>query len=256
MAAKPTIASPVFEYDSRLGHGLSLPDLATIVTWPDQSVQVNNGIAGGSPQYLLNGWQAGIPAVKMLGVTSDLFTFTGTAFNNSNLTLFFVVEATDITNHLAIIGDNSASAFPRRVTVFIRSDGSVIFTFSKDPYEVRSAVGVVKSGDRLIISARFSTTTGMILRVGRTQVAADLTQTTAQIGVDVPRLGFVNDSTAGGIGSVFGIDKRYGWASSHSLAASDLQIEQMEAFLFQEFFGTVWSNNCAPSPATPWSPCS
>ena len=256
MADKPVIASPIFEFDTRIGHGLSQGDMTTVTLWPDQSGQGNDAPLGaGTPEYLRTGWNASVPAVQI--VTGEYFDLTGGAdLNNTDMTLFFVFEATDITGNLAIIGSASSSSFPRRVTLVIKADGTLIFNFSAvAPGNCASAPGVIVGGGRYIVSLRFSQTTGMIIRAARTQVAATPAQLTAQADIGIPVLGRSKDDNLG-LGDLVGVSKLFGWASAYHSAASDAQILAMEAFLFQEFIKvpTAWAG-CGASPGTVWADC-
>lgn len=260
MAVKPIIANPVFELDSRVGHGLSQGDGTTVINWPDQSGEGNNAPLGdGTPSYEVDAWSVGIPAVLCL--MGEYFDLTGGAdLNNTNMTLFFVIEATDITANMAVIGSASSSSFPRRVTCVVKADGTIIFNFSAvAPGNCASAPGVIVGGERYYITLRFSQATGMIIRVQGVQVAATPAQLTAQIDIGLFVLGRSKDDNLG-LGNLTGVSKLYGWASSYHSAASDLEIDQMEAFLVQEFFpfvpplDTVWGS-CGADPATLWVDC-
>jgi hypothetical protein len=231
---KPIIASPVFEVSSLLGQGLSQGDGTTVTTWPDQSGQgVNMPISSGTPEYLLNGWGTGVPAVRFLtGEALDIPY--STALNSTNMTLFFVIEATDITANLAVIGDAASSSFPRRVTCVIDADGHIIFTFSAPaPGNCFSAPGVIVQGGRYVISLRFSSTTGMIIRVNGVEVATS-SNLVPQVSVSFPVLSRSKDDSLP-YGNLFGNSMLYGWASAYRSAASDQEILDMECYLGEQF---------------------
>jgi len=212
----------------------------------------------GTPSYEVDAWSVlpKIPAVLML--TGEYLDITGGPdLNNTDMTLFFVFEATDITGNLAIIGSASSSSFPRRVTLQIFADGSILFNFSGAlPGNCRSAAGVIVGGQRYYVTLRFSGTTGMIIRVQGVQVAATPSQTTSQIDVGLFVLGRSKDDGLG-IGDTTGVSKLYTWAAAFHAAASDQEILDYEAFLVQEFFPrilTAW-DSCGPSPGTNWADC-
>ncbi len=252
MPTKPVISNPRMEYDSRAITGVA--DLATVTTWSDTSGQGNDATGLGTPQYLKTGWDPTTPAVRLLSADIDRFSFLGTGFVSTNLTLFAVVRATSLTGGLAIIGNDSAvSPPPRTLSLYINSDGSVAFGFGAAIWNVKTAAGIVTIGNDFIITARFSTTLGKLLRVNRVQRAVDAAQTSPLVENLTARLGFAADPEEAGF--VEGADRLYGWISGYSSAASDQQILDMEAFLADAFkVETVWAS-CAPSPGTVWAGC-
>ncbi len=252
MVNKPAIAGPEWEFDVRT---LELDDDDTVVTWPDLSGQGNDATGVGTPHYETIGWDVNIPAVRLTKLPSvERFDLDGTGFAGEDLTLFAVIEAIDISEHLAIVGSPSSSTPPRRINWWIKSDGSVIFTYQFEPHDVQSAAGVITTGQRLIMTARSSSSLGKMIRANRTQIGTEPARIASLVSYDSAALGVIKDDITGGVGTQYGKDKRFAWISGYRSAASDDEILQMEAWLHQEFFSTPWTP-CNPDPGTVWAAC-
>jgi hypothetical protein len=252
MPSKPTIANLEWEFDART---LTLSDGDTVVTWEDQSGQGNDATGVGTPHYEALGWRGDLPAVRLTELPSvERFDLDGTGFVGTDMTFFAVVDAIDISGHLAIIGSPTSATPPRRANLWIRSNGSVIFTFQFDPHDVQSAVGIVSSGDQILITARHSSSSGKIIRVNRIQVGASPSRTQDLVEYAGASLGVIKDDIVGGAGTQYGVDKRFAWISGYHTAASDQEILDMEAYLYSIFFKTAWAS-CAPDPGTVWTSC-
>lgn len=230
---KPSIASPEMEYDMREE---TEADLATVDPWDDQTANGNDADPDGStPKMLTQGWDLTTPAVRLLGSVSDHFIYDGTVFENKPVTLFSVIEATDISDHLALWGSSFSSTPPRFVSHFIRSDGSVIFTYGSDPYDLRTPAGLIVAGGRYIITARQSNVTGMIIKINGVLAGSSPGITSPVVTNTTAHLGLVRDTITGGIGQKFGVDKLFAWFSGYSSAASDDELVAMERHLGQQF---------------------
>ena len=272
MATKPIIANPRGEYDAR---SLVLADQAQVNPWPDVSPAANNDLAsaGGFAAYQAVGgvgtpWSDTLPAVRMDAVPGpiDVFSFP-IAFGGSGtaITLFVVAEATDLAGSgMAFWGTTDGINPPVGVYLFIAPDGSVWFSLGADGgtsgSNTRTGPGVVSPGDRVIITARRLDTPQMvgvssgptIIRVNGIEVASDLSSGWVDFWFN-PRMHRCNMPSTGIFpGSVDGDDGLYAHLLAYQEAASDTQIDQMEAFLAEVWgvqFGTIWIPN--PLPVTP-----
>lgn len=260
MTLKPSIASPEVEFDARSVAGVPEDDWDQMVTWPDTAGKIGgpfDGTGGGATRRFEEfGIRGTLPQVRCRGAGSapariDRFSFDGAPFLNGDVTWFAVISAISLTNHLPIIGSSSASTPPRIYSVFVKSDGSIVFTRGTDPYDVISATGVIVVGGLYVITAR-GDGADMIVRVNGTQVGS-----TASGGQIVawanPRLFEVNDSITGGVGSITGRDKAAAWISGYSSAASDQDVIDMEGFLANRFNvpGVVSPAASKPAIASP-----
>lgn len=247
MPPKPSIASPEIEFDSRNIAAVPTVDWAPVVTWPDTSGQGNDGAGGGSfRRFEERGWGGTEADVRLLPGPQDHYSIPGTDFSGDGFTLFAVLEVRDITGHLAIIGsDGAGGPGSRLINLFVLATGSIVFDRALAlPYDCVSATGVIVAGTKYVITARFSTTTGMIIRVNGVEVANEVGRTQSQTLWLFPSFGVVDDQSTGGVGRIFG-DKRFAWCAGYSDAASDAEITDMEGFL-----GDLFSVPGVSLPAT------
>ena len=222
---------------------LDQDDGSTVSTWSDQSGNSNDATGVGTPQFETTGWgatakdvrlKAATNSIRLLGADSDTFTYDGTVLAATDLTVFAVVNAVDIsTKGIPIIGSKVSSTPPRGLYLLILSDGSVVFDFGNTPFDVQSAAGVVETGDDVLISATFSTSTGKILRVNGTQVGTSA-GTASIIGNLEGVLGRAKHDGSG-LGNFFGNDKKFAWISGYSSTASAADVVSMEGYLADRF---------------------
>ncbi len=232
---KPTIAGLEIEYDAREE---TEEEGAKVDPWNDQSGNANNAASEGTGGILLKaGWDAVTAAVRLREPgREDRFAYDGTVFAGTAHTLFAVIQATDISDHVPIFGSDTATTpTGKRMSLWIHSDGSIIYTFGTDPHDVRTATGVITAGEKYIITARSSNASGMVIRVNGAVSKAEAGKTTLLVDNIDARLGEIIDTTGGGVGTKYGADKLFAWISGYSTAASDSEIEDMEAYLAQEF---------------------
>ncbi len=231
---KPVIAGIEMEYDVRTLTALPQADYSVPNTWDDTSGNNNDATQTGAVRrFELRGWGGDEPAVR-LPTNFISFSYDGTVLENTEFTQFAVIHALSIADHYAVMGSSVSGPFPRFPYILIRSDGSVVYTHGADPYNIRSAAGVVVAGSKYVISTRFSST-GMILRVNGVQVGADATALQAILDNQGARIGEIRDGLFGGLLQVFGIGRQLAWASAYSSAASDDEMDQMERFLADRF---------------------
>ncbi len=210
-------------------------DLATVSPWTDQSGNANHAtLDGGTPQMLTSGWSSGVRAIKMLN--NENFVFTATPLHNKPLTLFFVFEATNLTLNMALIGSYASSTAPRYPSVFVRTDGRLVWTFSNDPYTCVTATGVIVATNRYVVTARQSNTAGMVLRVNGVEKKAEPTATTPNVQWAPGSVGLCRDVITGGVGGNFYLTEAlFAEFIGYSKAASDDEVDQMEGFLGQKW---------------------
>ena len=257
MTDKPTISSPKLEFDARNIEGVPTTDWDNVATWPDTAGDIGgpfDGTGGGAKrefeQYGIDGTR---PQVRMRGTGStpnreDRFTFDGSVFIQANVTFFAVIHAIDLSTHLPIIGSNVGETFPRQWQLFVRDDGAIVFSRSADPPDIISAAGVIVEGGLYVITARQSSSTGMVVRVNGVEVG-DLPGGTVGISSwSNPHLFVINDQSTGGSGFSYGRDKAAAWISGYSTAASDSEIVDMEGFLAARFAVPGVSSPVAAKP--------
>jgi hypothetical protein len=252
--AQPVIANQVIELDSRP----DLPDPALdppgepnrFGTWPDTSgngVQVSNGAAPTQPIWEQQGWD---PNGRRLGVVSfrdiqeHMNVFDGgfgLGYPGNRVTLFFVVEATDLTtDHIVVIGGNDNRNL-RNLSVIINQAGAVEFNyFDEVPLtadDTITADGLVSQGDLLQITCRAGAG-GRIIRVNGVEEGSSVG--TGQL-ITYPTM-FISNHRF-----LQGASMRLAWYSGHNSEATDSEILEMEAFLRGAFF------QADPPPPTGWS---
>jgi len=242
ITVKPTIANREFTYDAS---AIDQADGTDVLQWDDQSGNSNHATGVGSvgkPVLETTGFNS-LPCVR-LEADNRHFTYDGSPFVAANLTWFMVIEATDISSHLAVIGSSSSSTPPRRSEVFIKSDGTIIAGFQNDPYDLESSAGEISTGDKLVITFRHSGTTGKVLRVNGVEKDANAGSTSPLIDYTNATLGRVKDDTTGGVGTIYGADRRFAWLEGYSTAATDALIADMECYLGTRFKISV--DTCPP----------
>jgi len=253
--AQPVIANQVIELDSRP----DLPDPALdppgepnrFGTWPDTSgnnVDVSNGAAPTQPIWEEQGWD---PNGRRLGVVSfrdiqeHMNVFDGgfgLGYPGNRVTLFFVVEVTDIsTDPIVVIGGNDNRNL-RNLNVIITTAGAVEFNyFDEVPLtgdDTTTADGLVSQGDLIQITCRAGAG-GRIIRVNGVEEGSSVG--TGQL-ITYPTM-FISNFRF-----LQGASMRLAWYSGHNSEATDAEILEMEAFLRGAFF------QADPPPPTPWAP--
>ena len=258
---QPVIANQVIELDSRP----DLPDPALLPpgppnrfgVWPDTSgnnVQVDAAGDPLQPTWEENGWDPTGRAIGAVDInragtanTPHMNIFDGgfgLGYGGNFLTLFFVCEATDLSNGgVAIIGGNAGGGGGnmRNLFVTIEPDGSVQFGFfdtGSGENDTVSAPGFVAEGDRVQITCQHWAA-GRTIRLNGTVIATS-TGTGHLIVYPTMFLGrFLTN---------FGERKKIAWYSGHNAEITDAEVLEMEAFLRGAFFTPD------PPPPTQWAP--
>ncbi len=255
-APKPTIAGLEVEFDAR--EILGLADGDPVVTWPDSSGNANDATASSNPTYEAVGWpENAFPDVKMDKVAgNDFFTYPGAGFIGTDFCWFFVVEATSLASSVVMLGGSNVGNL-QSIEIAILTDGRILFTknISETGQNViRSTIGDVSAGDRVVITCRHRVSDGMIIRLNGVEVAASVFGNDNLNGYPDPFIGNI-------IGVAFSTDAKLAWLSGYTSAVSDADILLMEAFLESTWFSdppeppTVLTPcHDAPDPAA-WTPC-
>ncbi len=232
---RPVIASIVHEFDAR-------PTQENpVVTWEDTSGNANDASAVSTPDWEVNGWRPedqALGTVRML--TNEYFTYNAAALIGTPLTLFFVVEFTDLSATSVIIGGEHSATDLRNLHVLATPTGQLLFNFydtGTGNDDVFAPPGTVVAGGRYVITCRHrgSGIDPRILRVNGCQVGENI-GTSNLIDYITPQIGRASLPTL-----ATGPDKIVSWYSSHSIAASDAEMYAMEAWLNQEF-GEIFEN--------------
>jgi hypothetical protein len=239
-ALKPAIVGLEVEWDART---LVLSDGNPVNPWPDTSGQGNNAAGINSPLYEASAWPptAG-PAVRFNQPGDEHFTFNGAAFIGTEFTMFFMVQPLLVGGNI-LMGGSSFSNL-QIIEVVLRDDGSILFgmfTSETGADVVISATGLYSVDDIMLLTVRHSNTTGKILRLNGVQIGSSSGGTNDLTSYPNPQFGSIN-------AAFFSDDYRAAWISGYTSAASDSEIEQMEAFLSQQFIGSP------PAPPTDWTP--
>ena len=253
---QPVIANQVIELDSRP----DLPDPALLPPgepnrfgiWPDTSgngVQVNQGANQNNVQPIWepNGWDPtgrAIGAVSFRDIQEHMNVFDGgfgLQYGGNFLTLFFVVEATDLSSGevIVVIGGND-NRVRRNVSVIITTAGAVEFNFN-DPGSddnTTTADGLVAEGDRILITCQHWAA-GRTIRVNGVVVGTSIGTNHL---ITYPTMFISNFRFAEGA------SMRLGWYSGHNSEITDAEVLEMEAFLRGAFF------TADPPPPTGWVP--
>jgi hypothetical protein len=241
-ALKPAIVGLEVEWDARNIVGLDNGD--PINPWIDSSGQGNAAAGINLPIYETAGWPPTLgPAVHINQPGDEHFTFNGAAFVGTEFTMFFMVQPISLVGGNILMGGSSFSNL-QIIEVTLRPDGSVLFgmfTSETGADVVISATGLVSDDDIVLITVRHSNTTGKILRLNGVQIASSSGGTNDLTSYPNPQFGSI-------AASFFSDDLRMAWISGYTSAASDAEIEQMEAFLSQQFIGSP------PAPPTDWTP--
>lgn len=276
MAIKPTIATPIVEFDIRnIGFGYNDGD--TVTDWEDLVTSNQQGRtdargaqagSAGTPSFVKDGWFPGTDAVRFGTPTPEALAhlsggigandWTGVAY-----TIFGVMQAVDIANFAVLYGSNTGLSplFPKKTALFVQPDGSVVFHHTDEvspqpgsDFSIETATGLVSAGDKLLFAATADSVLGKVLRINRVEVgknALALTRFTQEFSA--PALGRAQPQEVPDVtGSITGDDRLIVWLSAYGSLASPAEILQMEAFLFQEFFKTEWTS-CSPNPGTVWT---
>ena len=226
---RPNIANLEHEFDAR-----PLQE-DPVVTWEDQSGNGNDGTGVNSPVWDPAGWT---PANRSQGAVildpaggGSHFTFDGSALVGTDLTVFYVAElvAGGIGN--IITGGSTTSTHLGMLQIVIAPSGALFFVFfdtQGPPHDdLISAAGLVAVGDRPIVTNRHSSVDGKSIRLNGAEVAANSAGTNPLNSWADPFIGKVQ-TTSFSKGPI-------AWISMHSQAVSLLQMQQMEAWLAQEF---------------------
>lgn len=267
-ALKPVIASPQFEW---YGGTPVVADGAGISPWVDtkpgggldatQSQGITRmGLVGGPNQWDAN--ENGIIFDELDGPIDTMSFATPGLMLLSDITLFAVVETTDMTTGCAIIGTTDGINPPTGIYLVIYPDGSVHFIIGKNgalpAKDYFTAPGLFVNGTRAIITARLDVPSGgAIIRVNRVEEG---NFPGIDLGSDFwfsPRIGQANlPLDAQYPGAVLGTLRSMPWIAGYASAASDAEIEQMESYLAGVFGfagGTEWTDLPAASPGTVWA---
>jgi hypothetical protein len=259
MATKPTIAGWEWEYDSATP---TVDDGVAIGTWVDSkpgggtdAVQsqgvVRMGKIGGPNQWSDD--ENGIIFDDLDG-TPDTMTFNPANMLLSSMTLFAVVETTDLSAGCAIYGTPDGINPPVGIYLCIYPDGSIHFIIGKNgALPARdvgggSATGLFVNGTRAYITARLDVPSGgAVIRVNGVEVASF---SGIDLGSDFwfgPRLGQVNlpsQPSPPFPGAFTGVNRNMPYLGGYSTAASDAEVAAMESYLFDRFVRvfTIWTN--------------
>lgn len=251
--AQPVIANQVIELDSR--PDLPDPPLAPpgepnrFGTWPDTSgnnVDVSNGAAPTQPIWEEQGWDPNgrrIGAVSFRDIQEHMNVFDGglgLGYGGNFLTLFLVVEATDLsTDPIVVIGGNSNQNL-RNLNVIITQAGAVQFNFfdtGAGDNDTVSADGLVAQGDRILLTCQHWAA-GRTIRMNGTVIATSIG--TSHL-ITYPTM-FISNFRF-----LQGASMRLAWYSGHNAEITDAEVLEMEAFLQGAFF------SAPPPPPTGWS---
>ncbi|MEE8113332.1 MAG: hypothetical protein V3T23_03150 [Nitrososphaerales archaeon] len=233
-AAKPDIAGAEIEFNA---NSITVADGATVSTWTDESIDDNgadndnDATAVNSPSFEKGAWIGGTQCVRFTdSPDNDHFTYDGSAFIGTNLTIFIVARVLDLTTSANFLGGSSATDL-EMLEIAIKEDGSALFSFATDEGSddaIRSIGGLVPAdGECFVMTCRHSSTGGKILRVNGVQVAASATSTDNLTAYTAPAIGKIV--------SGFSTDMKLKWISGYTSALTDAQILAIEAFLFCEF---------------------
>lgn len=242
--SKPNISNHEFEYDVL---SLSLNQSDTVTAWTDTSPELTDATIGnGDPEYEDGAWEGALECVRLFQPAfGGSFDFDGTPFIGSDVTLFWVFRTFVLgpSPNGAFMGGSSFTDF-QQMLVAIQTDGSIVFGFGTNggvTLEAISAPGLVAAdGACHVMTCVHSSTAGKTIRLDGVQVAVQPLATGNLTAFPTARVG--------NIANLVGIaDSRFAWVAGYSVAASALEIAQMEAFLTE-----LW---CTPVvPSQPWVP--
>jgi hypothetical protein len=240
-ALKPAIVGLEVEWDAR---NIVLNDGDPVNPWIDSSGQGNAAAGINLPLYEASGWPPNSgPCVRINQPGDEHFTYNGAAFIGTEFTMFFMVQPVSIVGGNILMGGGSFNNL-QIIEVVLRPDGSILFgmfTSETGPNVVISATGLYVVDDIMLITVRHSNTSGKILRLNGVQIGSSSGGTADLTSYPAPQFGSI-------AASFFSDDLRMAWISGYTSAASDPEIEEMEAFLSQQFLGSP------PSPPTDWTP--
>ena len=227
MATKPTITGLEIEFDASLLGG-TYSDGDTSTTWNDESGNANHATGVVTPKYEATGWvptNDGAVRISAGAQPEDHFTFTG-AFASTNMTWFVVGEVG--ANGIQFVG-GSASQSHKNLHISVEADGRVLarlYDLGDGSDDLTSAAGLADEGDFVCISYRHDSGAGKILRLNKVEVA-DSAGTDGLVDWPDPYIARLQSATAR--------DSRIAWISGYTTAASDAQIVDMEAYLYERF---------------------
>ena len=235
---KPDIANLAWEFDART---LQFADGVTVPQWEDQSGNGKDATAGNSPAYDLTGFRAGTASVRLIRSDNDHFTFDGSALISTNLTLFFVTEATAIgtTSHI-MTGGSTTSTNLGMIQTFVDNNGAIGFLFfdtGSGINDVKTANSLVATGEKVIITMRHSSTDGKLIRLNGEQVKEVTGATDHLASWADPYIGRVQAASDSGEG-------RYVWLAAYTQAVTTKEMEDMECYL-SGLFG-IYVKSCLP----------
>jgi hypothetical protein len=257
---QPVIAEQRIELDSRGPEPLPLVENPVgsgfFGEWPDDSGSVTPGAVtvtgNGSPRptwekfgWDPNGRALGVVDFSSLSCHMNVFDGgLGLGYNagpgGARLTLFFVVEATDLTTGACVLIGGNDNRVRRNVVVWIAQDGAVHFDYNDGGGDdnTETAPGLVAEGDRLQITCRAGDG-GRIIRVNGVEVGSSIGTGTL---ITYPTM-FI-----GNYRFFEGAPMKFAWYSGHNIEVNDTQILEMEAFLQGAFF------QVPPPDPTAWAP--
>ncbi len=259
---KPIIANPEIEYDARRLSS-SHVDGGPVVLWPDSSPNGTNDAVPDpfphDPAFRPDRWAPGIPSVEFLDLGTSTFPpdneetmeFDGSVWQNNEITLFIVAQIIDISAGGALVGSRTGGTPPRECDVCVFPDGEVFWGFGTETIptaiqtNIASAPGTVKAGDKVIITCRHTqgaagvSPEGMLIRVNGVQVASDPSFVTSPVFFNPGTLGRSQNTGSPEIGlpggTIWGADKLIAWIGGYTIAATNAQIVEMEAYLNELF---------------------
>jgi hypothetical protein len=198
------------------------------------------------PNWLQKGWDPNgraLGVVEFTSLSAHMNVFDGglhLGYPSLRVTLFFVVEASDLTTGPCVLIGGNDNRVRRNILVAVLPDGSVVFNYndSGGDDDTSTAPGLVAEGDRLQITCRAGDG-GRIIRVNGVEVGSSIGTGTL---ITYPTM-FI-----GNYRFFEGAPMKFAWYSGHNTEVSDTQILEMEAFLQGAFF------QAPPEPPTPWAP--
>jgi hypothetical protein len=197
------------------------------------------------------------------------------AYRGSELTIFIVAQVIDISEGGAFVGTTTGATPPREIDVCVFSTGEILFGFgTESPTTVTNIItapGTVKEGEKLLITVRSTggfagvDPEGMLIRLNGQQVASVpsfVTLPSNVAGAGGIQQGAIGRSQNTGSpelglpgGTIWGKDRLIAWIGGYSVAATNQEILEMEAFLATAFdldFLRKWAPQ-API-VTAWTP--
>ena len=266
---KPIILGPLMEYDAR--RLSSLADGDPVLLWPDSSpLGTNDAVPDPAPDhdpaFRPDRWAPGVPSVEFMDLGTSTFPpdneeamdFDGSVWQNNELTIFIVAQVIDISAGAAFIGSRFGGTPPRECDVCVFPDGTLLWGFGTETIptaiqtNIITAAGLVKAGDKLIITVRHTNGAAGVSPEGMMiQVASVPSFVTDPVFFNPGAIGRSQNTGSPELGlpggTIWGVDRLIGYIGGYALAATNQQILEMEAFLNE-----IW--NVIPPTALPETP--